>query len=125
MSLIVIHLRWNDVAAEQYEQFCHALVSLTASCDGCYSRQPRRQGRAVLDTQVWRGVGEAERFLDRVAAAVRPCGVEEAPLAAVFSVPDVFAAGYTRNPGHPAISRPRSAQPSTPGPSERAAGALS
>jgi len=125
MSLIVIHLRWNDVAAEQYEEFCHALVALTASCDGCYSRQPRRQGCAVIDTQVWRGVGEAERFLDRVAAAVRPCGVDEAPLTAVFSVPDVFAAGYTRIPGDPAISRPCSAQPSTSGPWERAAGTLS
>ena len=125
MSLIVIHLRWNDVAAEQYEQFCHALVSLTASCDGCYSRQLRREGRAVLDTQVWRGVGEAERFLDRVAAAVRPCGVNEAPLTAMFSVPDVFAAGYTRISGDPATSRPCSAELSTPGPWERAAEALS
>ena len=93
MSLVAVHLRWNDVRAEQYEHICRALPDGGALPAGCLSRRRRREGRAVLATEVWCSEQEAGRFLAGLPDALGPAGLGE-PQLAVFAVPDVIAPGY-------------------------------
>ncbi len=93
MSLVVMHLRWNDVGPEQYEQNCRALPDGGARPAGCLSRRRGRHGSAVLATDVWRGEQEANSFLARLAAELPPAAVGE-PQMAIFTIPEIFATGY-------------------------------
>lgn len=113
MSLITVHLRWNDVGPEQYEQIRRAAPERGQLPPGCLSRQVRRQGCAVLATEVWDST-EAVTGMDHLTEAVRDAGVEEPPQTAMFAVPGIFAAGYRRparrvdiplQPGAPAGER--------------------
>ncbi len=119
VSLIVMHLRRNDVDPEQYEQICRALPDGEARPAGCLSRRRRRQGHAVVATEVWRNGKEADRFLAGLSDALGPAAVGK-PQLAFFAVPDAFAAGYgpssvrTSSP----VSRPAHGSPELPVPRE-------
>ena len=114
LSFIVVHLRWDDVGEEQYEQLCRALPDGAQRPAGCLLRQRRRQGRAVLATEVWIDGGHADRFLtglpDLLGAAVMG-----QPHTVSFAVPACFAVGYGVTPAQmresaaaaPAIPSPR------------------
>ena len=113
LSLIVVHLRWNDVGPEQYEELCRALPDGARRPAGCLARQRRREGRAVLATEVWSDGGSADRFLTGLADLLGPAGMGE-PQTACFAVPAVFAVGYGVSPAQlraaaaaPAIPTPR------------------
>jgi hypothetical protein len=97
MSLIVVHLRWDGVDPEQYEQLCGALPDGSGLPPGCLSRQRRRQGRAVFGTEVWADELDAELFLAGLAELLAPTGLGP-PQIAAFAVPDCFGVSYGRPP---------------------------
>lgn len=97
MSLIVLHLRWDDVPPERYDALCRALPEGTQRADGCLLRRRRRQGRAVLGTEVWVDDGSAGQFLARLPDLLGPVALGE-PQCVVFALPDCFAAGYGVSP---------------------------
>jgi hypothetical protein len=100
MSLTVIHLRWNDPGADRYEEIVRGIPEDGDLPSGCLSRQLRRQGGALLATEVW-DRGESGGPMDDLVTALAAAGVEETPQVAMFSVPAMFAVGY-RRPGRPA-----------------------
>jgi hypothetical protein len=53
MSLVVVHLRWNDVDPEQYDELVLTVPGDGGLPAGCLSRQLRREANAVLATEVW------------------------------------------------------------------------
>ena len=93
MSLTVVHLRWDDVGPEQYDELCRALPDGARRPVDCLLRQRRRQGRAVLGTEVWADGRSAEEFLTGLPDLLGPAGLPE-PHRAVFAVPAFFAVGY-------------------------------
>lgn len=93
MSLIVVHLRWDDVEPEQYEHLCRALPDGEQRPAGCLLRRRQRQGSAVLATEVWIDEPQASAFLASLPGLLGPAGLRD-PMHAVFAVPDCFAAGY-------------------------------
>lgn len=112
MSIIVVHLRWNDVDTEQYEQLCRALPDGAQRPEGCLLRQRRRQGTAVLATEVWIDEQHARAFMTELPELLGPAGLGDAQRA-VFAVPSCFAAGYGV---HPARTRRATATPVVPTP---------
>ncbi len=93
MSLIVVHLRWDDVDPGQYEHLCRTLPDGEQRPAGCLLRRRQRQGSAVLATEVWIDEPQASAFLAALPELLGPAGLRE-PMRAVFAVPDAFAAGY-------------------------------
>lgn len=93
MSLIVVHLRWDEVGPEQYAQLCRALPDGPQRPAGCLHRRRRRQGRAVLATEVWIDEQQAGDLLASLPELLGPAGLGE-PQHVAFAVPDCFAAGY-------------------------------
>lgn len=124
MSLVIVHLRWNDVGPEQYEQICRALPDGAARPAGCLSCQRRREGHAVLATAVWRNAQEADRFLAGLSDALAPAAVGK-PQMAVFAVPDAFAAGYGPSSVRTPVGRPAHRAAELPVPREPATAPLS
>jgi len=123
MSLIVVHLRWDGVDPERYEQLCRALPDGPALPDGCHLRQRRRQGSAVLATEVWADEWHADLFMAGLADLLGPIGLGE-PQTVAFAVPDCFAVGYgvrMRPPAAaaPVIPRPRPPADAQVGPGPR------
>jgi hypothetical protein len=114
MALNVVHLRWNDVDPEQYEELCRALPDGAQRPDGCLSRQRRRQGTAVLATEVWIDEQQASAFLTALPELLGPAGLGD-PQRAVFAVADCFAAGYGV---YPARTRTATTAPVLPTPRE-------
>jgi hypothetical protein len=112
LSLIVVHLRWDDVGPEQYEELCRALPDGARRPAGCLARHRRREGRAVLATDVWSDGGSADRFLTGLPGLLGPAGMGE-PQSVCFAVPAVFAVGYGVSPAQlraaaaPAVPTPR------------------
>jgi hypothetical protein len=96
MSLIIIHLRWNNVSSEEYEQVCWALPGGDVLPAGCLSRQLRRVGHALLGTEVWRGGDAAGSVRAQLPAIVQAVGLDE-PQTVIFSVPKMFAVAYQRS----------------------------
>jgi hypothetical protein len=97
MSMIVLHLRWNDAGAEQHHRMLELLPEepgLPGS--GLFSRELRHRGRAILDVEVWGDEDAAQRFLDRLPAVSRAAGLEE-PQVVAFCLPAMYAAVYARD----------------------------
>jgi hypothetical protein len=90
MSVVVVHLRW-DIDPDRSEEVVRDLADGVLPA-GCWSRQPRRQGGAVLATEVWRSEEEARDHLRGPAAPAlgRPTHT------AMFAIPDMFACSWTR-----------------------------
>jgi hypothetical protein len=94
MSLVVVHLRWDDVGPDQYEQVRMALPDDRLP-EGCFTRELRLQGRVLHGTEVWAGEEAAGRHLRELPDLVSAARVG-APMTAAFAVPDAFAAPYRR-----------------------------
>ena len=114
LSFFVVHLRWDDVGQEQYEELCRALPDGAQRPAGCLLRQRRRQGRAVLATEVWIDGGHADRFLTGLPDLLGAAGMGQ-PHTVSFAVPACFAVGYGVSPAQmreaaaaaPAVPTPR------------------
>lgn len=123
MSLVVVHLRWDDVDTEQHDGLCRLFPDGAGRSPDCLSRQRRRQGRAVLGTEVWADELSADLFLAGLADLLAPIGLGQ-PQVVAFAIPDCFAVGYgvplgrtdqeTATP--PVIPRPRPPADSQVGP---------
>src|SRR5437763_847709 len=95
MSLIILHLRWNDVSLRQYQMVGQELATGDKAAVGCLFRQLRLSAGALLDTEVWRDETSAGRFLSELGHTVQPAGLGE-PQVVTFSVPTQYAAVYER-----------------------------
>ena len=113
MPLVILHLRWDDVSAEQYTGVCAVLPPGTASADGCRSRQLRHVGTALLGTEVWTDDAAAARHLDGLARAVEPIGLAS-PTTVAFCMPEVYARAYERDLARRAAAQGGSGQPGPP-----------
>lgn len=94
MSLIFVHLRWNDVRPEQFDQVCRALPPGSPLPEGCCSHQLRYVGRVLFGVGAWTDPRAAERFVDGLPDALSAAGLA-APQVAAFSVPTGYGVGYT------------------------------
>jgi hypothetical protein len=95
MSLIFVHLRWNDPGPERYEEIVRAIPQDGDLPRGCLARQLRRQGGALMATETWDSEESGGR-MDHLVMAMHAAGLEEAPQTAMFSVPAMFAVAYRR-----------------------------
>ena len=93
MSLIVVHLRWDDVDAGQYEELCRVLPEGPQLPAGCLQGRHQRHGSAVSATEVWIDEQRAGAFLSTLPELSRRAGLRD-PQRAAFAVPDFFAVGY-------------------------------
>ena len=93
MSLIVVHLRWDDVDAGQYEQLCRILSEGPQQPAGRLHGRHQRHGSAVSATEVWIDEQRAGAFLSTLHEILGRAGLRD-PQRAVFAVPDFFAVGY-------------------------------
>lgn len=110
MSLLVLHLRWNDLDAERSALLADSLPEDDDRPRGCLSRRHVRQSRSLMVYEVWDDGRAAEEELARVRAVVG-AGHEE-PQRVVFSVPDLFAAGFpARKPAPAAVPIPAPRSP--------------
>jgi hypothetical protein len=100
MPLIFVHLRWNDLGPNRYEDIVRAIPQDGDLPAGCLSRQLRRQGKALLATETWDSDASSGR-MDDLVIAMRTAGVEGAPQTAMFSMPAMFGISY-RRPAHAA-----------------------
>ena len=93
MSLIFVHLRWNDPGPDRYEEIIRAIPQSGDLPTGCLSRHLRRQGGALLATETYDSDESGDR-MDHLVTAMRTAGIEEAPQTAMFSVPSMYAVAY-------------------------------
>ncbi|MGY1731121.1 hypothetical protein ACI798_06320 [Geodermatophilus sp. SYSU D01045] len=114
MSLLVLHLRWNDVDPEQYEVLRRALPEDADRPPRCLSRRHVRQPRSVMVYEVWDDARAAEDELGRIRALL-DAGPEQ-PQRVVFVLPDVFAPGFARRPARPAPAPEVATVPVVPAP---------
>ncbi|HEX2072585.1 MAG TPA: hypothetical protein VHF92_02270 [Geodermatophilus sp.] len=110
MPLVILHLRWEDVSAEQYTRICAVLPPGTASADGCRSRQLRHVGTALLGIEVWTDDDAAARHMNGLARTVAPIGLA-APTTVAFCMPEVYARVYERDLARRAAAQAGSGQP--------------
>jgi hypothetical protein len=95
MSLVIVHLRWDDVEAEQYDQVRGAIPPGRGFPAGCCSRQLRLDGRALLGTEVWADDEAAARYLDELSERTGAARLEP-PQIVLFSLPAPYDAAYRR-----------------------------
>ena len=95
MSLIIVHLRWDDVAPEQFDQVRRAIPPGLGFPAGCCSRQLRLDGRALLGEEVWADDDAAARYLDGLSQRLVDVHLEP-PQIVLFSLPAPYAAAYRR-----------------------------
>lgn len=95
MSLVTVHLRWDDVGQEQYEKVISAGRRSGELPAGCLSRQVRQHGNALLATEVWDSQVAGDGF-DGLVRVVKEADVEERPQSVMFAVPQMFATAYRR-----------------------------
>ena len=98
MSLVFVHLRWNDPGPERYEEIIRAVPQDGDLPPGCLSRRLRREGGALLATETWDAEVSGGR-MDHLPEALRAAGVEGAPQTAMFSMPAMFGIAYRRSAG--------------------------
>jgi hypothetical protein len=119
MSLIVVHLRWDDVSRAQYELACRALPSGDRLPDGCFSRTLQLRGRVLHGTEAWAEQALAERSIADLPDTLASAGLA-APMTVVFALPDAFAAPYrqalARRPAAEAAEPPVAVQAVIPAP---------
>ena len=108
MSLVVVHLRWDDVSPEQYELACRALPSGDRLPDGCFSRTLQLRGRVLHGTEAWADQALAARSIADLPGTLAQTGLG-APMTVVFELPDAFAAPYRQ-----ALARRSAAQAPEP-----------
>ncbi len=107
MAIICMHLRWDDLSAEQHRVTRRALDDLQEeSGSGCHSSSSRSAGDALLATLVWEDEESASRFTQGRLADLVTTGHMAEPQTVRFAVPAVFAAGYRRKAGHVPAPRP-------------------
>lgn len=95
MSIIVMHLRFNDLAAAQ-SRAVQALLDVDKLPSSCWSHASRGSGTALLMTLVWGDEPSAVAFTDGpLAAAVAEACLDE-PQVVMFAVSDLFAPAYRR-----------------------------
>ena len=70
MSLVIVHLRWDDVGADQYAEVCRALPDGDRLPPGCLSRELRLEGRVLHGTEVWAALEPAEHALHELPDTV-------------------------------------------------------
>jgi hypothetical protein len=116
MSLVVVHLRWDDVGPDEFAALCRALPEGDGRPPDCLARTLRLQGRVLHGTDVWAGYEAAERALRELPALAEGAGLA-APMTAAFALPDVYALPYRR-----ASARPSAAAPAPVVPVPRSAG---
>jgi hypothetical protein len=109
MSLITVHLRWNDIGTDQYERVVRAVSEAGRPPAGCLSTQLRRTGTSLMATEVWDSEVAGDR-MDGLVTTVRDAGVEQRPQTAMFSVPEMYAVAYRR------AAAPTTVIPRQPGP---------
>jgi hypothetical protein len=119
MSLIVVHLRWDDVGADQYAEVCRALPDGDRLPPGCLSRELRLQGRVLHGTEVWAALEPAEHALHELPDTVSAARLG-APMTVAFALPYAYAAPYRRATRQPSPAAGRAAaagrQDPVPGP---------
>ena len=98
MSLIIVHLRWDDVAPEQFDLVRRVLPAGRGFPAGCCSRELRLEGRALLGTEVWDADEAAARYLDELSDRVAEAGLEP-PQIVIFSLPAPYGTAYRRAAG--------------------------
>ncbi|SFT50745.1 hypothetical protein SAMN05660657_01150 [Geodermatophilus amargosae] len=110
MSLLVLHMRWNDLDAERSALLADSLPEDDGRPRSCLSRRHVRHPRALMVYEVWDDGLAAEEELARVRA-VLGAGPEE-PQRVVFTVPDLFAVGFpVRRPAPAAVPIPAPRSP--------------
>jgi len=102
MSLITVHLRWNDIGPEQYDRVVGAVAEAGRPPAGCLSTQLRRTGTTLMATEVWDSEVAGNR-MDRLVTTVRGAGVEQPPQTAMFEVPQMYAVAYRRTAAPPTV----------------------
>lgn len=108
MSLIVVHLRWNDPGADRFEEIIRAVPQDGDLPSGCLSRRLRRQGGALTAEEAWDSDVTDGGRMDDLVTAMRGAGIEDSPQTAMFSVPAMFAVAYRRPaPATPDLSGAR------------------
>jgi hypothetical protein len=95
MSIIVMHLRFNDLAAAQVKTV-DALLDVAELSSTCWSRASRADGTALLMTLVWENEASALTFTDGLLAAAVSDACLDEPQVVMFAVPDLFAPAYRR-----------------------------
>ena len=96
MSMVVEHLRWNDVTDEQAEALERVFAQAQHGSSGCWSASLRRQGGAAVATAVFASRDSAVAFCTgELQEATDYCSLGD-PQEAAFEVPSLFAAGYRR-----------------------------
>jgi hypothetical protein len=93
MSLIFVHLRWNDPGPDRYEEIIRTIPQSGDLPTGCLSRHLRRQGGALLATETYDSEKSGGR-MDHLVTEMRTAGIEESPQTAMFSVPSMYAVAY-------------------------------
>lgn len=105
MSIIVMHLRFNNLAAAQ-TRAVQTLLDVEGLSSSCWSRDSRASGTALLMTLVWGDESSAIAFTNGpLAAAVADACLDE-PQVVMFAVSDLFAPAYRRG-GAASIPSPR------------------
>jgi hypothetical protein len=104
MSLVTVHLRWNDIGPEEYDRVVRAVSEAGPPPAGCLSTHLGRVGSALMATEVWDSEAAGNR-MDRLVTTVRDAGVEQPPQTAMFSVPQMYAVAYRRAAPRPVIPR--------------------
>ena len=109
MPIVVLHLRWDHLTADQRDTARGRLEGLERRDPSgpCYSSTCRLAGEAVLATVVWAGEESARAFWRDLTVRRPGEPALPQPHAAAFGVPDVFAAGYRR--AAPVVPAPRTA----------------
>ena len=105
MSLVVVHLRWDDVGPDQFTAIRRALPDGAELPPGCLARTHRLQGRVLHGTDVWAGYEAAEQALRELPGTAEDVGLA-APMTVAFALPDAYAASYRRAPARPSAAAP-------------------
>jgi hypothetical protein len=93
MSIVFVHLRWDDVNSTQFEEVCRALPPGESLPAGCCSHQLRLVGRTLLGCAVWTDMESADRYLARLPETLGAAGLGT-PHAVAFSMPFPYGIGY-------------------------------
>jgi hypothetical protein len=94
MSIVFVHLRWDDVSSVQFEEVCRAIPPGDSLPEGCCSHQLRLVGRVLLGCAVWTDMEGADRYLARLPGTLRAADLGT-PHVAAFSMPFPYGLGYT------------------------------
>ena len=95
MSVIVMHLRFDDLAAAQ-TRAVRAQLAVEKLPSSCWSHTSRASGTAMLMTLAWADGASAVAFTDGPLAALVADACLDEPQVVMFAVSDLFAPAYRR-----------------------------